>query len=215
MNRNRVVRAADKYLRQGKIDLAIVELHKLVQMNPRDVATINRIGDLYSKLGKKKEAIGQFSQIATYYTQEGFLLKAIAIHKKITKLEPMALGAYRSLAELYSRQGLTMEARAQYQFVADQCLKDDQQDEALEAFREIERLHPHDLKVRLSLAELLVRLNRQDEALDVYKAVGEKFDRKGMHREGCKVYEAALALAPGEHSLVGHFVRSGRSYSRN
>jgi tetratricopeptide (TPR) repeat protein len=206
VNRARVLKAADKYVRQGKLEAAVKEFLKLVQDNPRDVATINRVGDLYSKLGKKEQAIQQFSRIAEFYTDEGFLLKAIAIYKKITKLEPSSLEAYRCLADLYSQQGLTMEARAQYQFVADQCLKAGRDEEALESLREIERLHPHDLKVRLGLAELLGRLGHQDQALATYRAVGTELDRKGMHQESRRVYEAALALAPGECGLVRRLV---------
>jgi tetratricopeptide (TPR) repeat protein len=208
MNRNRVLRTADKYVRQGKIDAAIHELLKLVQLNPRDVTTINRVGDLYSKIGKKEEAIRHFSQIAQHYKDEGFLLKAIAIYKKITKLEPRSLDAFTALAELYSRQGLTMEARAQYQFVADQCLREDRDEEALEVLREMAGLYPQDLKVRLSTAELLGRMERKEEALDLYGTVGTELDRKGMHRESRKVYEAALGLAPGDNSLVRRLVSS-------
>ena len=71
INRARVLKAADKYVRQGKLEAAVKEFLKLIQDNPRDVATINRVGDLYSKLGKKEQAIQQFSRIAEYYTDEG------------------------------------------------------------------------------------------------------------------------------------------------
>ena len=208
MNRTRIEKAADKYIRQGKLEPAIRELLKVVQLNPRDVTTINRVGDLYSKLGRKQEAIRHFGEIAEYYTEEGFLLKAIAIYKKITKLEPMSLDAYSCLAELYSRQGLTMEARAQYQFVADRCLKDGRNEQGLEVLREMERLYPHDVPIRLSIAELLGAMERHDEALEVYSGVGTELDRKGMHRESRKVYEAALRLAPGDNALVRHLVAS-------
>ena len=208
MNRTRIEKAADKYIRQGKFEAAIEQLLKLVQANSRDVTTINRIGDLYSKLGRKQQAITYFGQIAEYYKDEGFLLKAIAIYKKITKLDPMSLAAYSCLAELYSRQGLTMEARAQYQFVADRCLKSGSNEKGLEVMREMEKLYPNDVPIRLSIAELLGAMERRDEALEVYGAVGTDLDRKGMHRESRKVYEAALRLAPGDNALVRHLVTS-------
>ncbi|MCZ6473232.1 MAG: hypothetical protein O6934_07310, partial [SAR324 cluster bacterium] len=43
---------------------------------------------------------------------------------------------------------------------------------------------------------------------EVYRAVGSDLDRKGMHRESRKVYEAALGLAPGDNALVRHLVTS-------
>ena len=42
INRNKVLKAADKYNRQGKLDAAVGELLKLVKDNPRDMSTVNR-----------------------------------------------------------------------------------------------------------------------------------------------------------------------------
>ena len=112
LNRDKILKAVDKYLRQGKVEGAIEQLLKLVRESPRDMNTINRVGDLYARLGRTDEAIAQYRKIADFYNKEGFLLKAIAIYKKVSKLDPSNPEPYQSLARLYSQQGLTMEARA-------------------------------------------------------------------------------------------------------
>ena len=210
INRNKVLKAADKYTRQGKLDAAVGELLKLVKDNPKDMSTVNRVGDLYAKLGKTQEAVDQFTKIADHYNNDGFLLKSIAIYKKITKLDPTNADAYQSLARLYSQQGLTMEARAQFQMVAEHHTKEGNLEGALGSYREMLELDAGDLKVQLTTAELLERLERADEALEVYRAVGDDLDRRGMSKESRKVYEASLRLAPTDNNLVRRLVVSLR-----
>src|SRR3990172_12044056 len=94
LNRAKVVKNAEKFLRKGKIAAAIAEYQLLVQESPKDLNTINKIGDLYARHGKIREAIAQFTKIAEFYSADGFLLKAIAIYKKINKLDPNYMEAY-------------------------------------------------------------------------------------------------------------------------
>src|SRR5881397_1855037 len=105
LNRAKAMEAADKLVRQGKLEEAIRHYHALAEDNPRDVNTINRIGDLYVRLRKPKEAIRQFTRIADFYAGDGFHLKAIAMCKKITKLEPSHVEANERLADMYATQG--------------------------------------------------------------------------------------------------------------
>ncbi len=86
---------------------------------PNDANTLNRVGDLYARIQRIDEAVDFFNQIAAQYTKEGFFVKAIAIYKKIIKLNPTHLEVYERLAELYHKQGLINEARTQYQVLAD------------------------------------------------------------------------------------------------
>ena len=41
-------------------------------------------GDLYAKLNRTREASQEYAKVADFYARDGFLLKAIAIWKKIT-----------------------------------------------------------------------------------------------------------------------------------
>jgi len=202
LNRDKILKAVERYLRQGKVEGAIEQLLKLVRESPRDMNTINRVGDLYARLGRTDEAVAQYRRIADFYNKEGFLLKAIAIYKKVSKLDPSNPEPYQSLARLYSQQGLTMEARAQFQIVADHHLRAGDNDAALVVYQELVQLDPGDLKVNLAIAEILERLDRAEEAVESYRAVGRSLDRQGRCKESRKVYEAALRLAPRDNSLV-------------
>src|SRR3954468_18774748 len=84
----KVVRAAEKYLAQGKISAAIKEYRQIVENEPDDFTALNMLGDLYARNNKKSEAIECFSRIAQHYRAQGFNLKAIAMYKKIDRLQP-------------------------------------------------------------------------------------------------------------------------------
>lgn len=207
INRAKIVKNAEKYLRQGKLDAAIAEFQQLVHADPKDLNTINKIGDLYARHGKIREAIVQFTKIAEFYSADGFLLKAIAIYKKINKLDPNYMEAYQKLADLYSQQGLVMEAKSQYQTVAEHYLKGGQLDRTREIFEKLLKLAPDDLKTRLALAELCVREKKIDQAVQQYLGVAQELDRRDMLKESVRIYQTALKLQPANRDILGRLVR--------
>jgi tetratricopeptide (TPR) repeat protein len=123
VNREQVVQAAEKLVAKGKIEAAIKEYRKVLEDSPSDTTTLNRVGDLWARLNKNDEAIKVYTQTAASFSEDGFFVKAIAIYKKVIKLDPTRLEVYEKLADLYHRQGLTNEARTQYQVLIDYYLK--------------------------------------------------------------------------------------------
>src|SRR5436309_7972839 len=110
----RFLRDAEKLVTHGKIPQAINEYLKILKADPNDVLTLNTVGDLYLRLGKVPEATKYFSQVADTYTRNNFLLKAIAVYKKILRADAGNLPINQTLAELLARQGLHVDARNQY-----------------------------------------------------------------------------------------------------
>jgi len=108
---------ADKEEKAGRFEKAIDLLKQLVADNPKDWNTINRMGDLYGKLNDVKAANEQYAKVAEFYSRDGFYLKAIAVWKKINKNDPTVLEPCLNLADLYSKQGLMVDAKAQYESV--------------------------------------------------------------------------------------------------
>ncbi len=98
INPVKVKQDAEKEERAGRVDKAILLYRQLVDDNPRDWNTIKKIGDLYVRLNKNKEASGEYAKVAEFYSRDGFLLKAIAVWKQINKLDPSALDPYVNLA---------------------------------------------------------------------------------------------------------------------
>ncbi|HEV8375970.1 MAG TPA: tetratricopeptide repeat protein [Candidatus Polarisedimenticolia bacterium] len=202
LNRAKVLETADKLVRQGKLEDAIRHYMVLSEDNPRDVNTINRIGDLYVRLRKNKEGIRQFMRIADFYAGDGFHLKAIAMYKKITKLEPTHVDANERLADMYAKQGLSTEAKTQFLALAEQCIKAGQKSKALEIYEKIHALEPENAKIQLIIAEIHARDEEPDKAFDGYMAVVAQLKKRGLPEEGLKVLQKASRLKPGHPEVL-------------
>src|SRR4029078_6914874 len=179
LNKSKVLRAAEKYVLQGKLPAAIDEYRKVVDADPADLTTINTLGDLYVRAGKIQDAISNFSRIADSYREGGFTLKAIAMLKKISKLDPTNIETAMKLANLYSQQGLLVEARQQYLQVADAYARAGQTRKALEAYQKIADVDPSNTSVRMKLGEIYSREGMTEQSHESFIMAGAEFLRKG------------------------------------
>jgi pilus assembly protein FimV len=206
VQRDKVIASAEKLVAKGKIEPAIKEYERLLEDNPNDVNTLNRIGDLWVRINRNDEAVKVFSKIASHYSKDGFFLKAIAIYKKINKLDPSQLDIYAKLADLYAKQGLAMEAKSQYQVLADYYLKHGDPGNALAIYRKISELDPQSINVHVKLADLYSQNNQTAEALKEYDRVGRMLLKRGMLDEAQQVFRKALKIDPRNTELVDSLV---------
>jgi tetratricopeptide (TPR) repeat protein len=206
VQRDKVIANAEKLVAKGKIEPAIKEYERLLEDSPNDVNTLNRIGDLWVRVNNNAEAVKVFSKIADHYSKDGFFLKAIAIFKKINKLDPSKLEIYAKLADLYAKQGLAMEAKSQYQVLADYYLKHGEPASALGIYRKISELDPQSINVHVKLADLYSQNNQTAEALKEYDRVGRLLLKRGMLDEAVQVFRKALKIDPKNTELVDSLV---------
>jgi tetratricopeptide (TPR) repeat protein len=110
LSNTRALRAAERYLRRGRLAAAIAKYERLVDRNPGDLTAANSLGDLYVRAGRAGAAVAVFSTMAEHFYTEGFLPRAIAMLKKVIKLDPSSIEALAKLAELNERVGRKAEA---------------------------------------------------------------------------------------------------------
>ena len=206
IQRDKIIASAEKLVAKGKIEPAIKEYERLLDDNPNDVNTLNRIGDLWVRINRNDEAVKVFGKIADHYSRDGFFLKAIAIYKKINKLDPSKLDIYARLADLYAKQGLAMEAKSQYQVLADYYLKHGDPGNALAIYRKISELDPNSINVHVKLADLYSQNNQKKEALKEYDRVGRMLLKRSMLDEAVQVFKKALKIDAGNVELVESLV---------
>ncbi len=201
INPVKVKQEADKLEKANRLEQAIALYRQVVDDNPRDWNTINKVGDLYAKLNKNHEACEEYAKVADFYAKDGFLLKAIALWKKINRLEPASLGPYVNLAELYAKQGLMMEAKGQYQIVVEEYIKRGKMRDAGDVLKKMAEIDPADLKVRSKLADLYKREGNVVKAIEEHVAIAEELTRKGHLNEAVQVLENGLKVDP-KHSRL-------------
>ncbi len=79
LNKEKLLELAKTYADQGKLDRAIQEYHKVLQMDPKDLRLKLRIAELYVKSKKMNEAIQAYQEVANSYCADAFYLKAVTV----------------------------------------------------------------------------------------------------------------------------------------
>jgi tetratricopeptide (TPR) repeat protein len=195
-NKAKSLKAASKYVQQGKYEAAIEEYRRIVQADPHDVTTFNTLGDLYSKVGHGGEALRCFMHVAENYRANGFNLKAIAMLKKVSKLDPSNVEIGLKLAALYAQQKLIVDARHQYLAVAEHYLREGQPQRALDIYQKVADLDPENTSIQIKLAEAYLREGQPEQAYEAFVAAAGEMRRQRKEEEALEVYLRALSANP-------------------
>ncbi|HJZ13493.1 MAG TPA: tetratricopeptide repeat protein, partial [Acidobacteriota bacterium] len=161
-----------------------------------------QVGDLYLKLNKTAEAIQNFLKVADHYYSDGFFLKAIAIYKRINKLEPNLTDICIRLADLYLKQGLTMDAKSQLQTVAHHYLSKNQNKDAIQTLQRLIEIEPENLKTRNDLARTYQKEGLVPEAVKEYMEISDQLARKNLLKESLAVLETGYKLDPRNTEIL-------------
>ncbi len=158
---------AEGYLQQNKLPNAIAEYEKILQVEPRDLAILNTVGDIYSRLGQNEKAIERFRIVGESYATDGYTLKSIAMYRKITKLDPNGLATMEKLAELYRKQGLVSDARSMLLQAAEAYTRKGQSKETLRLLKQLVLFDPENVQVITRTADLMTQSGQKKEAKEM------------------------------------------------
>ena len=198
----KVLKAAEKFLSQGKINPAIKEYRQIVDNDPDDLTTLNMLGDLYVRSGKKEEAVSCFERIAEHYSAQEFNLKAIAMYKKIERIRTRDPLIALKLAELYATQGLVHDARSQYLVVADSYTRSGDNKRALDVLHKIADLDPNNIEIRLKLADGYLKENMRREAAAAFIQAANRLHQTGAQDKALDAYSKALQLVRDDRDAL-------------
>ncbi len=172
IKRDKILKTAEKLVQKGKLEQAIKEYEKLLRASPEDINTINRLGDLYGRVGEIDKAVERYEQVADKFADQGFLPKAIAIFKKINRLAPHRLDIFERLGDLYVEQGLMVEAKGQFAMLAEHYAKNEDMESAVRAHQRLTDIDPSDSTSRLRFADMLLDSGNTEQAMEAYGALG-------------------------------------------
>jgi len=195
----KTLRAAEKFLELGKIAAAIKEYCQIVAVDADDFTTLNMLGDLYTRVGNTGEAVTCFRRIAEHYREQGFGLKAIAMYKKIDRLQPHDIDVATHLADLYASQDLIVEARTHYLAVVDAHNHAGAGQSALEVLRKIADLDPQNTQIRTKLADGFLNLGLRKEGAACFAEAGHVLCARGAFDDALQAFGNALRVNPGDY----------------
>lgn len=202
INRDKVLDGAERLLARGKVEAAIQEYRKVLAETPKDIALLNKVGDLYVRINRNDDAVRLFLQLASGYSDDGFFVKAIAIYKKILKFDPTRMVVFERLADLYHKQGLVNEARVQYQVLVDYHQKHGDTRAATQSLEKMAELDPDDPTPRVRLSEIFHAAGNRERELSELRALAELMMRHQRYDEAGQIYARAVAAAPDDLAFV-------------
>jgi pilus assembly protein FimV len=195
-NKSKYVEAAQKLLNQGKVAQAIAEYQQILKYEPRDQVTLMTIGELYIRQGETFQAIEYFERLAQLFVSDGFLTKAIAVYKRISKLAPEEVRPLEKLADLYVQQGVMSEARPLFLQLAELHLKTGKQPEAIALLKKLLLAEPDNIRIQIRLADLYQAMGQSGEALESYVQAAQRALARGDHAECERLADRALQINP-------------------
>ncbi len=213
-DKSKAMRNAERYVAQGKIRSAIAEYKGVVENDPRDIATLNMLGDLYAKTSEKRDAVDCYLQVADHYKTQGFAQKAIAVYNKISRIQPDSIEVSAKLAELYKIKGSLSEARSHYMTLAEHYEKTGHRIEALSMYKQIALLDPNNTEVCLNLAESYIREGHRDEAVDSYAEAGARFSRQNRHEEAIRALTKGFDINATDLRILNGIVKAQNALGR-
>ena len=196
VKRDQILQEAEKLAARGKLDAAVKEYRRALEQIPNDTSTLNRLGDLLVRLERTSEAIEVFQRVAEHFAGDGFFLKAIAIFKRVNRLDPQRTEIYERLADLYFKQGLVVEGRQQLLTLADWFTRSRNMEDAVRVFRRLADLEPSNFQARAKLIDLLVQTGDVGGVTTEIDSLGRSLLSRGMLDEALKLYHRALELNP-------------------
>lgn len=139
----------NNYEKQGKVGEAIDALKQMATMDPENFSIRAKVADLYLKSGNRKDALEEYSRIASDLRNKGRVDDVIILYDKLLSADPSCTDALRELGEIYLRSGKRNEALSKLQ----DAIKGD----------------PNDTKALSLLAETYIALNELGSARLTYE----------------------------------------------
>ncbi len=199
-DKRKALQNALAFTQQGKWDKAIVEYQAILKADPKDLTVCNNLGDLFARAGKLGDAIEQYLKLGELYRADGLAVKAIAVYKKITKLDSARVAAYLACADLYMEQGLVGEAKIQLGTAADLYAKAGDTNELVKTYQRLAQLDAANAPLITKLADLLLKMGRKEDAAVEYDRAAQAAQAAGQAAESKRLLKKARELAP---QLVG------------
>jgi tetratricopeptide (TPR) repeat protein len=204
LDREKTFANAERLLKQGKTSLALDECRRLAEDAPKDLLMLNRLGDFLARSQRGADAIVYYGMIAEQFTASGFYPKAIAILKKIVKVDPGHLVSVVRLGELNLKQKLPGEARTWFLQAAEEYLRRREFVKAREVYEKLVAAEPDNVVHVVRLAEARAAEGDPGRAGLELVVLGGRMLAAGRAEDAERTFKRASELTPGRaEPIVG------------
>jgi len=200
-SKEKLLLSAQKNLKKRLLPRAIKDFAKVVDIDPNDMRSRQKLAELYAKTGKSTEAFEQYETVAKYFSGNGFYLKAIAIYRQMQRLDPSQITIFARLAELNEKQGLIGNAMAEYRQLVSYYEKEGQTADVIRILEKMQDVDPENLNIQVKLAEVYSASGRQQEGREYFDAALKVLQDKQNHDKILQLYAKFLPLFSNDDEL--------------
>jgi tetratricopeptide (TPR) repeat protein len=202
-NSNKIRRKAQKLTQQGAYAEAVAEYDKLSEKGALEPYDLVIFADLLNRGGRKAESVERYLQAMDSYAESGLHRNAIALGKKIQRMDPDVVLAHRKLGDLYALDGLASESCLHYLEFLEKASTG-----TSEEVRQVEDVCQRLLDLSLPSFDIVDRIVEKARAVD--KAVGlasgvlqqaERAAALGNEEAESRLRELASALDPNLNGI--------------
>ena len=168
-----------KFIQKGQYERAVKEYQKLLLQHKKDPKILNSLGDTYVKMKKIKDALDVFSDVAAKYVKDGFYPNAIAIYRKMLRLNPSDVEVKFKLGELYVSNNMISEAQFYFKQYGDHYLKNNEIEKAIPAYEKICKVVPENMELQVHLAGLYTSVKNIEKMFETYQRVFDHYRNSG------------------------------------
>ena len=196
---------AEFFTKKGLIKRALEEFAKVVELDPKNLKNKVKLADLYNKEGMKDRAAAIYLEVAEALAIEQMHTEANQILERaksmvttpqvfLTQSRLAVIQKDLSAAASHLREGLKANPRSNelLEALAEIEIQSKNPDRALEALGQIPQLPEKALQLCERALRDLLKADRGEEGLRLFKPIGREFARRGMGDNAAKALKTAL-----------------------
>jgi tetratricopeptide (TPR) repeat protein len=168
---------------KGDIKNAVAELEKAIKEFSGEGSLYNKLGDLYIKINRKDRALKIYEKGARVFKEETYFPNAIALCKKILRLDKERAGVYELLGHLHKELDQRGEAANYFLEYAERKMKENDMDTVLETYNMIKELVPNNPKILETISAIYEKVGKKEEGEELRKEAKQIEDKQGQLRE--------------------------------
>lgn len=178
-----VKRKVAEFEAKGDVKKAILELEKAVDEFQKEGSLFNKLGDLYIKVNRKEDALQIYERGARVFKDETYFPNAIALCKKILRLDKDCAGVYHLLGELHKELDQRGEAANYFLEYAERKMKENDMDAALDTYNIIKELVPNNPKILETISAIYEKAGKGKEGEELRKEAHKLETKQEQLRE--------------------------------
>lgn len=181
---------------------AIIELEAAIREFENDGSLYNKLGDLYMKVGRTTQALDVYQKGAFAFKEETFYPNAIALCKKILRIDKERTEVYGLLGELHKELGQLVEAANYLLEFAERKMRANHLEDALRTYNTIKELVPNNARILQTISAIYAKLGRNEQGAKLLKEAQQIETKQKEIKETIKEVKIEDMLSPEIASLL-------------